>query len=81
MISSAIWEKHAQASFSKTTKLHKSEGRSSTIWALFKNSQVHVFPKLHSKPYQYLQVQISPETILLLDNNIYRNDRDNMTNI
>ena len=27
MVSCAIWEKHAQVSFSKTLKLHESEGK------------------------------------------------------
>ena len=44
MVSSAIWEKHARVSFSKTSK------------AFLKNSRVHIFPKLHEKSYYYLLI-------------------------
>ena len=53
MVSSAIWEKHALMSSSKTHKLHSSFGLVQSC-TLLKNSLVHVFPKLHSKPYYYL---------------------------
>ena len=53
MVSREIWEKHALMSFSKTHKLHSSFGLVQ-FCTLLKNSLVHVFPKLHSKPYYYL---------------------------
>ena len=53
MVSSEIWEKHALMSFSKTHKLHSSFGLVQ-FCTFLKNSLVHVFPKLHSKPYYYL---------------------------
>jgi hypothetical protein len=45
MVSSAIWEKHARVSFSKTIKLK-----------CLKNSRVYIFFKLHEKPYYYLLI-------------------------
>ena len=53
MVSREIWEKHALMSFSKTHKLHSSFGLVQ-FCTFLKNSLVHVFPKLHSKPYYYL---------------------------
>ena len=53
MVSSAIWEKHALVSFSKTYKIARVR-RTSAICAFLKNSWVHVFPKFHEKPYYYL---------------------------
>ena len=50
MVSREIWEKHALMSFSKTHKLHSSFGLVQ-FCTFLKNSLVHVFPKLHSKPY------------------------------
>ena len=44
MVSPDIWEKHTLMSFSKTPKFSM----------FLKNSLVHVFPKLHSKPSYYL---------------------------
>ena len=53
MVSREIWEKHALMSFTKTHKLHSSFGLAQ-FCTFLKNSLVHVFPKLHSKPYYYL---------------------------
>ena len=53
MVLSAIWEKHAQVSFSKTYKIAQVR-RTSAICAFLKNSRVCVFPKFHKKPYYYL---------------------------
>ena len=55
MVSSAIWEKHARVSFSKTYKIAR----------VRRTSSICVFEKLMSACFS----QISRETILLLDNN------------
>ena len=57
MVSSAIWEKHARVSFSKTYKIAR----------VRRTSSICVFEKLMSACFS----QISRETILLLDNNLY----------
>ncbi len=51
MVSSAICEKHARVSFSKTFKINLS------VFEKLK-SRVNVFPKLHKKSYYYLCIQL-----------------------
>ena len=57
MVSSAIWEKHARVSFSKTHKMTSTKDECNLC----------VFEKLMSACFS----QISREIILLLDNNLY----------
>ena len=57
MVSSAIWKKHARVSFSKTYKIAR----------VRRTSSICVFEKLMSVCFS----QISRETKLLLDNNLY----------
>ena len=52
MVSRAIWKTYTREFF-KDFKLHSSFGLVQ-FWSSLKNSLVHVFSKLHSKPYYYL---------------------------
>ena len=58
MVSSATWEKHARVSFSKTYKSAR----------VRRTSAICAFLKTHECMFS----QISRETILLLDNNLFR---------
>ena len=51
MVSSAIWEKHAQVSFSKTYKIARVRR---TNLCVFEKLMSACFPKFHEKPYYYL---------------------------
>ena len=50
MVSHEIWEKHALMSFSKNAEIALILQTSVQFCTFLKNSLVHVFPKLHSKP-------------------------------
>ena len=54
MVSSAIQKKHAQVSFSKTSKQHESEGR--VLFEVFEKLTSECFFKLHEKPCYYLLI-------------------------
>ncbi len=58
MVSSAIWKKHAQVSFSKTIEIARVRAKDECNLKSLKNSRVYVF------------FQFARETILLLVNNI-----------
>ena len=59
-VSRGIW-KNIHSWLFRDFKLHSSFGLVQ-FWSSLKNSLVHVFPKLHSKPYYYLYYGVKPRS-------------------